>query len=65
MTPDERRILGNELYAAIYPVLMRYETRGFNAHARAQVILQDVQEKCQQWIDKQKPVESGEENHVP
>jgi len=58
MTKDEGRILGNELYAAIYPLLMRYEGRGSNAHARAQIIAERVKNECVEWIESQPWIES-------
>lgn len=54
MTTAERAKCGNEIYAAVYPVLSRYESRGGNAHSRAQLILEEALEKMDRWISRQR-----------
>ena len=55
MTPEERAALMNEVYSAVYSLLVNYELRrGFNAHSRAQSITQRVVSLCEEWIELQK-----------
>lgn len=42
--------LENDLYAAIFPLLSSYETRGFNAHQRAQTIAHNARLEAEHWI---------------
>lgn len=53
MTKDEEREIQNQLYAIICPLLAKYESRGFNSHARTQAIMVEVVERCNEWIAKQ------------
>ncbi len=46
----ERFEIMNQLYALIFPILAKYETRGFNAHQRAQTITHEVADKMETWI---------------
>lgn len=50
---DERARVLNELYALIFPVLAKYETRGFNAHQRTQNIAMTAADEMQDWISRQ------------
>lgn len=54
MTKDEQREIENKLYEAIYPALMREERRGYNSHARTQLICQSVIKQMTEWIELQK-----------
>lgn len=64
MNQKERAELQNKLYEVIYPVLIPYETRGYNAHQRAQNIIEDTTISMQKWINQQRE-EKDEARHRP
>lgn len=43
----------NQLYAVINPILAQYETRGYNAHQRAQIIVAETVRRMDAWIRQQ------------
>lgn len=53
LSAEEKRLLGNELYKIIYPMLAQRECRGFNAHSRAQSIMKSVETQIADWIQLQ------------
>lgn len=53
LSKDERRELLNKLYEIIYPPLMKEETRGYNAHTRAQLISEEMVKEMEHWISRQ------------
>lgn len=44
----------NQLYAVIFPILAKHETRGFNAHQRAQSIVVSATADAEDWILRQR-----------
>lgn len=55
----------NKIYAAIFEELDVHETRGFNAHSRAQTITErwapDIIIECNEWIALQHPRQTEED----
>lgn len=47
---QDRTELSNELYSLIFPYLATGETRGFNAHSKAQKIIETAVRECQEWL---------------
>jgi hypothetical protein len=52
--------VANDVYASVFELLSEHETRGFNAHHRAQVIAKSVTEQCEQWIELQTKPQPGQ-----
>lgn len=46
----DKRVFLNDAYKLVYPALMPHETRGYNAHTRAQILCDELAEKVEQWI---------------
>lgn len=55
MSPQERSALGNSLYDLIFVALSKHETRGYNAHQRAQTISEHTILEMERWIAQQTP----------
>lgn len=46
----DKNHLANKLYAEIFPILARYEVRGYNAHQRTQSIVAEAMDSCHDWV---------------
>lgn len=46
----ERNEIENQVYATVFPVLAKYESRGFNAHQRTQNIAKQVGDQCEEFV---------------
>ncbi len=46
----ERNHVENEAYALVFPILAKYETRGFNAHQRAQNLVRKLADDMSEFV---------------
>lgn len=59
--PEAAQIM-NDVYATVFPVLAKYETKGFNAHTRAQKIALETCVAVEEWVSVQETAKSLEVN---